>query len=71
MTQGAGKYDDAATAVRVATGAQGVVLIVVGGWEGSGFSVQGPVPLLKDLPNILRYMADQIERDNGPPNGAA
>jgi hypothetical protein len=37
---GPGKYDDACTAAREATEAAGVILIVLGGQHGSGFSVQ-------------------------------
>jgi hypothetical protein len=62
--RGPGKYDDACTAVRVATDAQGVVLIIVNGHSGSGFSVQGTLAMLRDLPTVLRTIADQIERDN-------
>jgi hypothetical protein len=69
MTQGPGKYDDACTAVRVATQARGTVLIVIGGHSGSGFSAQGEAHLLIQLPAMLRHMADQIERDNN--SGAA
>lgn len=63
MTLGPGKYDDACTAVRVALKARGVALIVFGGYSGSGFSVQGPLELQRTLPDRLRLMADQIERD--------
>jgi hypothetical protein len=62
--RGPGKYDDAATVARLSTDADGVALIVFGGSAGSGFSVQGPLAFLLDLPTVLRTMADQIERDN-------
>lgn len=64
MTVGPGKYDDEATAVREATGAAGVVLIVLGGGKGSGFSVQTKAKfLLRKLPSILRGLAAEIEHD--------
>jgi hypothetical protein len=64
MTQGPGKYDEACTEARMRTQAAGVVLIVFRGARGSGFSVQAVPELLLDLPQILRAMADGIERDN-------
>jgi hypothetical protein len=63
MAHGPGKYDDACTAVRVATQAHGVALIIIGGHSGSGFSVQGPAEIQLALPLLLRTMADQIEAD--------
>lgn len=64
MTLGRGRYDDEATAAREETGAQGIVLIVLAGDKGNGFAVQVRSPyLLKRLPEMLRTMAEQIERD--------
>jgi hypothetical protein len=62
MPFGPGKYDDACTAVREATEADSVVLIIAGGKLGEGFSVQtyNPAFLLK-LPGVLRLIADQLE----------
>jgi hypothetical protein len=60
---GAGKYDDACTAARLSTEAAGVVLIVLGGPKGPGFSVQAPLEFLTALPGVLRNVADQIEGD--------
>ena len=71
MTIGPGKYDAEATMVREATNAQGVVVIVVGGDRGEGFSCQASLPITLGLPAMLRSMADQIEADTptmmGPP----
>jgi hypothetical protein len=61
-TNGPGKYDAAATVARVATGAEGVALIVFNGHDGNGFSAQLPADLLIVVPAILRDMADQIDR---------
>ncbi len=62
MPTGPGKYDDACTAARLATDAAGVVLIVLGGKQGSGFSVQVEgEDLTWALPALLRSVADQIE----------
>jgi hypothetical protein len=61
MPQGPGKYDDVATIARHATNAQVVVLIVLGGREGSGFSVQAPLDISAKLPVLLRQVANEIE----------
>lgn len=63
MSHGPGKYDDACTKARLATGAEGVVLIVSHGQFGDGFAVQVSPSFLRQLPAVLRFMADQIERD--------
>jgi hypothetical protein len=66
MPVGPGKYDDACTAARLATGAEAIVLLVGRGLLGSGFSVQtASLELLADLPKLLREIADEIER-SGP-----
>ena len=62
---GPGKYDELCTEIMAKTGATGCVVIIVGGELGNGFSVQGPPALTMDLPRILRYMADQIQKDFG------
>lgn len=65
MAIGPGKYDDLATLAREQAHAAGVILIVLGGDKGSGFAVQAdPLTTLK-LPDMLRHMADQIEKDVG------
>jgi hypothetical protein len=63
MARGPGKYDDLATLVRDGTNADGVIVIVIGGSKGSGFSVQATFEVTAKLPDLLRTMADNIERD--------
>jgi hypothetical protein len=63
MAEGPGKYDDVATIARVATKAKGIIIIVLGGELGNGFSVQMEAPDLEIMPGILRDLADQIEKD--------
>lgn len=63
MPQGAGKYDRITTWVREETAADAVAVIVIGGKWGSGFSVQAPPAITGSLAQILRTMADGIERD--------
>jgi hypothetical protein len=60
---GAGKYDAEATRIREATGALGVVVIVVGGRLGEGMAVQATLPILKTLPDALEHVAAQIRAD--------
>jgi hypothetical protein len=64
MPTGPGKYDDLATAARLGADALGVILIVIRGDKGSGFSVQLDDTLRPyALPVVLRDIADQIEAD--------
>jgi UDP-N-acetylglucosamine:LPS N-acetylglucosamine transferase len=65
MAQGPGKYDVFATMTRNATSAEGVIVIVLGGSKGSGFSVQASPEVTQRLPEMLRMVADEIERDLG------
>lgn len=61
MPIGPGKYDDACTEVREKTGADGIILIVIRGNQGDGFSAQASPEDTLRLPEMLRYMAQQIE----------
>jgi hypothetical protein len=63
-----GNYDEEAGKLLAYTRAEAVVLIVLGGMKGDGFSVAGldrsPADgIIPQLPGILRNMADQIELD--------
>jgi hypothetical protein len=56
------KYDDLATYVREQTDADVVLVAVVGGRLGSGFSVQSVVPMEPaQIAALLRGVADDIE----------
>jgi hypothetical protein len=63
MTMGPGKYDDLATVVQAQTQARGVILIVIGGNRGEGFSCQATLEVTLALPAMLRNIADQMEAD--------
>jgi hypothetical protein len=64
MALGPGKYDRLATIVREESGADAVIVLVLGGKMGSGFSVQSRgVDLTAMLPGMLRKIADDIEKD--------
>ena len=63
---GAGKYDQLCTYVREQAGAQGALLLVLGGTKGNGFSLQADLVTTLRLPEILRELATKIEADGGP-----
>ena len=63
MALGPGKYDDLATLVRKRAEAAGVIVMVFGGSSGSGFSVQATAEITARLPELLRMIASDIERD--------
>ena len=64
MSDGPGKYDTWCTLTRSGVHAEGVIMMVINGVYGSGFSCQATRRSLLQLPIILRDMADQIEKDN-------
>lgn len=60
MAFGPGKYDDVCTHVREETQAQGVIVLVLNGKFGSGFSMQADLETTANLPTILENIAAQI-----------
>lgn len=65
MPLGPGKYDDLCTYVRERTGGT-VLLIVLAGEDGGGFSAQTEDPgMLLKLSEILEEVAAQIRNDQG------
>jgi hypothetical protein len=60
---GPGKYDDECTWVRERTRAAGVILIVADGARGWGFSMQAPLDVTVQLPDMLERMAREIRAD--------
>ena len=65
MTFGPGKYDDLCTYVREQAGVDegGVVLIIIGGDKGPGFSVQADVATSVLLADVLERVAAEIRKD--------
>jgi hypothetical protein len=64
MALGPGKYDTIATTAREAAKAHAVILIVLDGTFGSGFSVQAiGEDITANLPALLRQVANGIEGD--------
>lgn len=57
---GPGIYDALATRVREQTGAEAVLLLIVGGNKGSGMSVQGRLDKLWLLAPALHQAADNM-----------
>jgi hypothetical protein len=61
---GPGVYNKQCTKVLEETEAEGVVLLVIDGKHGSGFSCQGDLGIQLALPALLRGMADDIEEQH-------
>lgn len=63
MALGPGKYDDECTQIREQTGAEVVLVVVLGGAKGHGFSMQsrGRPPI--DVAELLRNVAKEIEAE--------
>jgi len=60
MPLGPGKYDSLCTKVREEAKARGVIVIVIEGKEGSGFSCQTDLITLDKLPDMLESIAAQL-----------
>lgn len=66
MPAGPGKYDNLCTVAREAAQADTVVMIIINGVHGSGFSVQTRDPAASHrLPQLLRTTAHLIETSQG------
>lgn len=70
MARGPGKYDAEATKLREETNAVAVMVLIVKGDKGSGFSVQTQAldeahgeELTLTLADMLRNVADQMTKD--------
>jgi hypothetical protein len=65
MPIGPGKYDDLCSEVRIKVDARAVLLLVIDGSKGNGFSCQADLATTLALPDILERLAKQI-RQSGP-----
>lgn len=64
MSLGGGKYEAETTDILLEHGASAVLVIVVGGKLGPGFSVAATDPaVMAKLAQMLRIVADQIDGD--------
>ena len=57
-----GKYEDIMEKAKTAARAEAVVLIVLNGTDGSGFSLQAESGLRELLPSVLRQVAENISK---------
>lgn len=62
MAFGPGKYDELCSYVREDAAAAGVIVIVLDGKNGSGFSCQASIEITVQLPKMLRDIANQIDQ---------
>lgn len=67
MPLGPGKYDDLCTLVRERANAEGAAVIIMNGDRGAGFSVQGSLPVLPSLVDVLEHMARQMRESMREP----
>ena len=58
-----GKYDEACTVARMMCEADAVLLLVLNGKLGQGFSAQCPPEMVPHIPALLRRVAFRIEED--------
>jgi hypothetical protein len=63
MALGPGKYDDVCTEIRERLNAVGIILIVIEGDQGTGFSCQGNAQTITRLPGTLEQVAMQMRQD--------
>jgi hypothetical protein len=70
MAIGPGKYDHLCTLARERTGAAGVILLVMHGDQGSGFSCQADAATTMALPDILERIAADIRATIAEKGGA-
>jgi hypothetical protein len=60
---GPGKYDELCLQIKESTQARGVLLVVLDGNQGSGAPCKMDAAVVSILPNFLRQVADEMERD--------
>lgn len=78
MALGPGKYDDLCsyvaeqTGITISANGGGVIVIVLGGNRGNGFSCQADLKTTLLLPDLLEHIAAQIRGDvKGPSKSAS
>jgi len=58
-----GRYDEICTAVAALTDASSIVLLIVGGNQGSGVSIGAlDRQFLERLPGLLRFISDDLKQ---------
>lgn len=58
-----GKYDRLAEALQHGYQSDAAMVLIIGGTEGFGCSIKAKQGIDANIPNTLRIIADQIERD--------
>ena len=65
MIPGPGKYDEQCERMILETKADMVLLIVCGGNNGTGFSINAKeLHFMKEIPRVLRDVANDVEAQN-------
>jgi hypothetical protein len=59
---GPGKYDDLCKQIKDSTKAKGLLLVILDGDRGTGASCKMDFEIVKQMPNILRAVADEMEQ---------
>lgn len=62
MTLGPGKYQELCTRTRIEARAIGAIVVIIEGRHGNGFSCQAPLEVQRELPTMLRELAQSIEQ---------
>jgi hypothetical protein len=65
MAIGPGKYDFEVTQIREQLQADGIILVVFGGIKGHSFCAQLDARIVLNTPQMLREIADNIEKGEG------
>ena len=63
MPRGGGKYDVEASALRAVTDADGVIIVVLGGNRGSGFSLQILPEHLGAVVTVLEQVVRELRKE--------
>lgn len=61
MALGSGKYGEECSKILEETEAEGVILVVISGNKGSGFSCHASPEVVAELPSILENLSKQIK----------
>jgi len=65
------RYDELCSYVREHARAHGAVILILAGPHGNAFRAQAPLELQARIPRLLRWVADQVERELKNPAGQA
>lgn len=63
MNGSGGKYETICSAALMAAQAKGCFMLIIDGSLGSGYSVEGTANVLQSLPDMLRKIAANMDKD--------